>query len=69
MNRAWSKNEVEAAIAKRSFARPRDVGPARPERSTLKLNRAPPPKEGNRQNALARFDRISPARENAAEPQ
>ena len=28
-----------------SISRPRDVGPARPERSFLKLNRAPTPKE------------------------
>ncbi|WP_300853316.1 hypothetical protein, partial [uncultured Rikenella sp.] len=27
--------------------------------STLKLKRAPTPKEGNRQNVLARFDKIS----------
>ena len=33
---------VEAATAKRSFARPRDVGPARPERSTLLSNRRAP---------------------------
>ena len=33
---------AEAAAAKRSFARPRDVGPARPERSTLLSNRRAP---------------------------
>ena len=41
----------------RSISRPRDVGPARPEGSTLKSRASP--KEGNRQNLLARFDKIS----------
>ncbi|WP_297832121.1 hypothetical protein [uncultured Rikenella sp.] len=44
----------------RSISRPRDVGPARPEGSTLLSAQArAPPKEGNRQNVQARFDKIS----------
>ncbi|WP_297626388.1 hypothetical protein, partial [uncultured Rikenella sp.] len=40
-------------------ARPADAFAPR-RAAFITSNRAPPPKEGNRQNVLARFDKISP---------